>query len=124
MARRIYLLMMLFCLGIMIYPKQNFSVEVAKISCCDASAKEDHCGDKSSEKEHNCEKNNHKSGDKKCNDKCASCHTCAGFFTGFFIKDYESTISNPIFLGYKNFGYAFPNFLNQSANIWQPPKLG
>lgn len=121
MTRRFYLILMLFCLGIMIYPNQNFNFEMAQMSCCAETSTSDHC-DNSSEKEE-CNHEKQKSGDDKCNDACSTCHTCTGFFVSFVLNSSHTDFQKPVMNTKKSFGYNFPAFINQSSNIWQPPKI-
>ncbi len=121
MARQFYLILMLFCLGIMVFPNQNFNVEIAQMSCCAETSSSDHCDNISEKKE--CNHDKKESGSDKCNDACSTCHTCTGFFGSFVINatptDFQKNISD----NKKVFGYNFPAFINQNSNIWQPPKV-
>lgn len=118
----IQLLLIIFCLGIFLIPKDNFYAQASQENCCKTESKTESC----------CEKNHdaHDSKDNKkdhqsCNDDCCSfCMTCHTFVENSFAKNNFWDIPTFSTIQKIQFQYADPFISNSLEEIWQPPKLG
>ena len=54
MLRKLQLILMIFCLGIFVFPKQNFNVQLAQSSCCEAQKSDSDCCEKGEKKSDSC----------------------------------------------------------------------
>jgi hypothetical protein len=121
MAKRIQILLIVFCLGAFIIPKQNFFAQTLQQSCCDKKDTRDCCTPEKEDKQpcHENEKNS-------CGDDCTSCKSCTAstVFTGSTVV--EKITETPDFRSPKSakFSYLAPGFSDPNARIWQPPKIG
>lgn len=119
MAKKIQILMMIFCLGIFIFPKKNFIAANENSDCCKT---EKNCCDKSEKKPCHGKENNKKS----CEGSCSNCHSCCSTVVfNFENKTTFETILNQKFTSKKveNF-YLQPHLSSLFISIWQPPKIG
>ena len=119
MAKKIQILMMIFCLGIFIYPKQNFISTSETSDCCKT---EKNCCGKSEKKSCHSKKNDKKS----CEGNCANCHSCCSTLVfnleNKTILDFDK---NQKFTSKKvESFYLQPHFSSLFVSIWQPPKIG
>ncbi|MCD0478587.1 hypothetical protein LPB90_08965 [Chryseobacterium sp. LC2016-29] len=117
----IQLLLIIFCLGIFLIPKDNFYAQASQEICCKAESKKSCC-----EKSHdNHDSKNSKSDHKSCNDDCCSfCMTCNTFVENNLTKNSISEISSFKTISKIQVQYADPYISNGLKEIWQPPKLG
>jgi hypothetical protein len=121
-VKPIQILLIIFCLGIFLIPKDNFYAQASQENCCKKESKTMAC----------CEKkyNEHSSNDSKkdhqsCKDDCCSfCGTSTTFAQTIFTKSNSWDI--PVFstIQKSQFQYADPFISNSLEEIWQPPKLG
>ena len=122
MAKKIQILMMIFCLGIFIFPKQNISVDSEKQDCCKT---EKTCCDKEKSEKKSC--HNDKKDDKKsCKGNCSNCHSCCSTLVfnleNKTILDFDK---NQKFTSKKvESFYLQPHLSSLFISIWQPPKIG
>lgn len=119
MAKKIQILIMIFCLGIFIFPKQNFFSVNEKSDCCKT---EKSCCDKSEKKPCHGKENNKKS----CEGNCASCHSCGS--TVVFNLENKNISEDAIHIEFyspkvENL-YLQPHLSSLFNSIWQPPKIG
>ncbi|KQT22059.1 hypothetical protein ASG31_01585 [Chryseobacterium sp. Leaf404] len=118
----IQLLLIIFCLGIFLIPKDDFYAQVSQENCCKTESKNKSCCGK--------EKENHHSSDSKkehqsCKDDCCStCATCHTFVENSFAKSNFWEIPTFSTIQKIQFQYADPFISNSLEEIWQPPKLG
>lgn len=121
MAKKFQIVLMIFCLGIFIFPKQIFVVEKNEMSCCKKEKPSTDCCGKT-EKSAPCKDSKNKS--HSCDGNCSNCSSCA--FTIVFIGGEilcselktQNNISNKV-----EKIYLQPNFSKLSKAIWQPPKI-
>lgn len=121
MAKNFQILMMIFCLGIFVFPKQNILVANEKADCCKT---EKNCCDKNKTENKDCHSNEN---DKKsCEGNCANCHSCCTSIVlslenknNFEAIIFQNLTSNKV----ENF-YMQPHFSTLFISIWQPPKIG
>lgn len=114
------ILIIIFCLGIFLIPKDNFYAQSAQETCCKANSKMDCCKNHKSPS-----KNGHNEKTKSsCNDDCCSfCITCFTFI--------ETPLSKSIFFEFSyyktnkslQFQYSDPYISDSLKEIWQPPKI-
>ena len=110
------IVILIFCLGLFLIPKQNFYAQTENIeTCCETKSDKSDC----------C---NHKKEDsnKSCQDNCCSaCHTCTSY-VGQAISKTEKQLSNFVIISFEkaNFAYSSPSFSYDLKDIWQPPKIG
>ena len=113
------LLLMIFCLGFFIMPKQNLhSQNNQSIQCCEQSS--------SDASENNCCDDEEDHSSKGCQDTdCTTCHTCYNFLSLVFVNFEKKTdpSANPTYRN-QNFFYKSPAFSSTARDIWQPPKIG
>lgn len=120
MAKKLQILLMIFCLGIFIFPKQN-SVFENNMSCCKTEkSQKEHC---QNSKKMPCHDSRSKK--KSCEGNCTNCNSCvsgiilaAEISKPAIIKVQQITISNKV----ENF-YLQPYFSTLYKVIWQPPKI-
>ncbi len=121
MAKKVQLILMIFCLGIFVVPKQIFFAENKEMSCCNKENPTKSCCDK--EKSSPCKdsKNKHHSCDGNCTN-CVFCSTSIVFlgveFQNLLEKISQKHISNKV----ENF-YLQPSLSQLPKKIWQPPKI-
>ena len=115
----IQVLLIVFCLGIFLIPKDNFYAQASQENCCKTGDKEDSC----CEKDHS--KHDEKDGESSCKDDCCSyCMTCHTFVENISSKTVVFNYS-PFKTEKKlDFPYSNPYISNSLKDIWQPPKLG
>lgn len=110
------LLLIIFCLGIFLIPKDNFYAQASQENCC-KTEKTNSCCD-------NHDNHSQKDG-KSCNDDCCSvCLVCTNLVEINYFKD--SWVQFPAFenIAKIRFQYSDPYISNSLEEIWQPPKLG
>ena len=119
MAKKIQILMMIFCLGIFIFPKQNFISTSETSDCCKT---EKNCCGKSEKKSCHSKKNDKKS----CEGNCSNCHSCCSTLVFNLenknILDFDKN-QNFYTKKVENL-YLQPHFSSLFVSIWQPPKIG
>ncbi|MCX8522419.1 hypothetical protein OF897_00585 [Chryseobacterium formosus] len=119
----IQLLLIIFCLGIFLIPKDNFYAQVSQENCCKTESKTKSCCDKNQNNHH--DSKNSKQDHKSCTDDCcSSCAVCFSFIENNFAKNTFWEFST-----FKTFSkiqvqYSNPYISNGLKEIWQPPKLG
>lgn len=119
MAKNIQILIMIFCLGIFIFPKQNFFYTSEKSDCCKTEKK---CCDKSEKK--TCHKE--QKGKKSCEGNCSNCQSCSTTVVlSFENKNILKLENNPANITKKVENiYLQPYISSLFISIWQPPKIG
>ena len=123
MLRKFQLILMIFCLGIFVFPKQNFNVQLAQSSCCEAQKSDSDCCEKGEKKSDSCHHDSKK--EKDCKDNCTTCKTCSsGFVFSVVLNNLDNKLKTPVFEIKNQFSYQLQSPLARSFNIWQPPKLG
>jgi len=123
MLRKLQLFFMMFCLGIFVFPKQNFNAQVAQISCCEAQKDTSDCCKKDEKKSDSCHHDSKK--EKDCKDNCTTCKTCSsGFVFSVVLNNLDNKLKTPFFTINNQFSYNSQSPLARYFNIWQPPKLG
>ncbi|WP_027380479.1 hypothetical protein [Chryseobacterium daeguense] len=111
-----------FCLGLLLTPKDNFYAQNMQENCCKSSS-ETSCCDK--DHKNTPSKHDGKSKSSSCNDDCCSfCMTCYTFIETPFSKSTNLELS--YYKANKNlqFQYSDPYISDRLKEIWQPPKLG
>ena len=119
----IQILLIIFCLGIFLIPKDNFYAQVSESNCCQTESKMKSCCEKKQNEHHDSKdsKKDHKS----CNDDCCStCNVCHTFVENSFTKNNFWEIPTFESISKFQFEYADPFIPNSLQEIWQPPKLG
>ena len=123
MLRKLQLFFMIFCLGILVFPKQNYDVQVAQSSCCEAQTKSSDCCKKEEKKSDSCHHDSKK--EKDCTSKCTTCKTCtSGFVFSVVLNNFDDKLRTPIFEINNQYSYYSQSPLARAFIIWQPPKLG
>lgn len=123
MLRKLQLFFMIFCLGIFVFPKQNFDAQVAQSSCCEVQTQSSDCCKKEEKKSDSCHHDSKK--EKDCTDNCTTCKTCSsGFVFSVILNDFDNKLRTPIFEINNQYSYYSQAPLARTFNIWQPPKLG
>lgn len=114
----IQVLLIIFCLGIFLIPKDNFYAQAPQ-NCCKTDSKADSCCDK------DYDSNDKKDGKSSCSDDCCSfCMTCHTFVENLSAKTVFFNHS-PFKTDRKlEFQYSDPHISDSLKDIWQPPKLG
>lgn len=115
------ILTIIFCLGILLIPKDNFYAQ-SQDTCCKAGSKPDDCcnnHNSSSTSSHN-EKTRPSCNNDDCCSSCLACYT--------FIQIHASRNSYPELPYYKTsrnlqFQYSDPYISDSLKEIWQPPKI-
>lgn len=117
--KQLNIIIIIFCLGIFLVPKDNFYAQASQENCCKTGSESSNCcTDKHQSSKENSKKDS-------CNDDCCSfCMTCHSF-----IENFSSKTSIAEFSPFKinknlHFSYADPHLSNGLKEIWQPPKLG
>lgn len=119
--KSIQLLLIIFCLGIFLIPKDNFYAQVSQENCCKAESKKSCCEKNNNDHGSKNSKNDHKS----CNDDCcSSCMTCNTFVENNFAKNNIWGIPSFKTISKIQVQYTDPYISNGLKEIWQPPKLG
>ena len=114
--KHIQVLLIIFCLGIFLIPKDNFYAP--QENCCKTGTKKHSC----------CEKDHSNRGNKEdkssCKDECCSlCVTCTNFVENLAAKILFFNHS-PFKTDKKlEFQYSDPYISDSLKDIWQPPKL-
>lgn len=118
MAKKIQILIMLFCLGIFIFPKQSFIVNSEK-SCCKTEKK---CCGKTEKKSCHNEKNQKNS----CEGNCSNCHSCSFTIVFNIANQCSYALEDNHNLNLKKVEnlYLQPYLSSLFISIWQPPKIG
>ncbi|SHK14562.1 hypothetical protein SAMN05444371_1481 [Epilithonimonas mollis] len=123
MLRKLQLILMIFCLGIFVFPKQNFNAQVAQSSCCEVQKDSSDCCKKGEKKSDSCHHDSKK--EKDCKDNCTTCKTCSsGFVFSVVLNNLDNKLKTPFFTISNPFSYYSQSPSARSFNIWQPPKLG
>jgi len=120
-VKYVQVLLLIFCLGIFLIPKDNFYAQASQENCCKSDSKKDNCCTKTHD---NHQKSNDHKG-KSCKDDCGSfCMTCHSFIENLSAK--SVFIDHSLFATDRNlqFHYSDPYISNHLKDIWQPPKLG
>lgn len=116
---RLHIILIIFCLGVFLIPKDDFYAQAAQENCCKTDSKANSCCDK----DHDSHKT--KDGKSSCNDDCCSfCMTCHTFV--------ENLSAKTLFFNHipfktdrsLEFQYSDPHISDSLKDIWQPPKLG
>ncbi|WP_407404581.1 hypothetical protein [Chryseobacterium sp.] len=112
-------ILIIFCLGIFLVPKDNFYAQASQKNCCKTkSISNDCCTDKHETSNQNSKKD-------YCNDDCCSfCMTCHSFIENFSSRTIMTELSAFQINKKLHYSYADPYFSNGLKDIWQPPKLG
>lgn len=119
MVKHIQVLLIIFCLGIFLIPKDNFYAQASMENCCKKDSKANSCCDK--------DHDNHdtKDGKSSCNDDCcSSCATCHIVVENFSSKTVFFNHSSFKTDRKLEFQYSDPHISDSLKDIWQPPKLG
>lgn len=118
MFKKLQVLIMIFCLGIFIFPKQNFYAQnMENMDCCKTEVKDTSCHD-TENKDSNKETQNH------CKD-CANCNHCISLVNLNINKPETLEIEAAITAHKKAvFIYNNPHLSFNLQEIWQPPKIG
>ncbi|MCU7614342.1 hypothetical protein N0B16_07820 [Chryseobacterium sp. GMJ5] len=117
--KQFQILIIVFCLGIFLIPKDNFYAQASQENCCKSDVKTESCCDKNHQ-DH--DKKDHKS---SCNDDCCSfCMTCHTFVESLSSKNFFPEISYFSADRTVQFQYSDPYISDRLKDIWQPPKLG
>ena len=123
MLRRLQLFFMIFCLGIFVFPKQNFNAQVAQSSCCESKSNNSDCCEKEDVSSKSCSHDSKK--EKDCKDNCTTCKTCSsGFVFSVVLNNFDNKLRTPIFQIENQYSYYSQSPLARAFIIWQPPKLG
>lgn len=123
MLRKLQLLMVIFCLGIFVFPKQNFNAQVAQSSCCEYQTQTSDCCAKEDASSKSC--NHDSKNEKDCKDNCNTCKTCSsGFVFSVVLNNFDNKLRTPIFQIENQYPYDSQSPLTRAFIIWQPPKLG
>lgn len=120
MAKKVQFLLMIFCLGMFIFPKQLFSAQKQEMTCCEKEKTEKNCCDKS-ENSKPCDSNKSHSCDGNCTN-CRACSTSVVFLAVEIKTELEKQNVLPISKQVENF-YLQPNLSQLPKKIWQPPKI-
>ncbi|MCD9854343.1 hypothetical protein LUD75_06485 [Epilithonimonas sp. JDS] len=114
---------MIFCLGIFVFPKQNFNAQVAQSSCCESQSNNSDCCEKEDASSKSCSHDSKK--EKDCKDNCTTCKTCSsGFVFSVVLNNFDNKLRTPIFQIENQYSYYSQSPLARAFIIWQPPKLG
>lgn len=119
MVKHIQVLLIIFCLGIFLIPKDNFYAQASQENCCNKESKIHSCCDK-----------DHDSHDKK-DDKSSCNHDCCSFCVTCHTV-VENLSAKTVFFNHSpfktdrklEFQYSDPHISDSLKDIWQPPKLG
>ncbi len=120
----IQVLLIIFCLGVFLIPKDNFYDQASQENCCKTDSKTSGCCEKNKH-DHNTSKNNKKNDKSSCNDDCCSfCAACNNFVENLaaktvFFNHYPFKTNKKL-----EFQYSDPYISDSLKDIWQPPKLG
>lgn len=122
MAKRLQIVLMVFCLGVFIFPKQMVPAENTEMPCCKTEKTTKNCCGKSEKSApcHDSKKQSH-----SCDSNCNNCSSCSFtvVFIGVNVSLDEFKIPQKISNKVETF-YLQPNFSTLSKAIWQPPKIG
>ena len=121
MAKKVQLILMIFCLGIFVVPKQIFFAKTQEMSCCNNEKPTKSCCEK--EKSSPCKdsKNKHHSCDGNCTN-CSFCASSIAFLKVEFQNEFENISQHNISQKVENF-YLQPSLSQLPKKIWQPPKI-
>lgn len=111
---------MIFCLGIFVFPKEKFNVQLTQTSCCEIQKENSDCCKKEEKKSDSCHHDSKK--EKDCKDNCKTCSS--GFIFSVVLNDLDNKLKIPVFEINNLFSYYSQSPLARTFNIWQPPKLG
>ena len=118
MARKLQLLLMIFCLGIFVFPKQNVVMQLSQSSCC----KTEKTDISDSKKSNSCD--HHSKQEKECKDNCTTCKVCASCYAFSVIPtELKPEVFKISQSKHQLFSYKNQILLARSFNIWQPPKI-
>ncbi len=122
MAKILKIALMFFCMGILVFPQENFYAKTTEMSCCaNKTEKKDCC---KTDKKTPC--HDSKSKNKSCDGNCNSCQVCCSSYH-FSAVIYSPTqeISTEFSISEKaDHSYVDPYFSVPFHSIWQPPKIG
>ncbi len=121
MAGKLHILIVFFCLGIFIVPKQNLFAQLLQQDCCSVSSSGDCCPSPENDSKpcHGGEK-------KSCGGDCTSCKSCSTTTVFASIAPDLKVTDNAVAAAdsSKGFCYLSPELSDSAAKIWQPPKIG
>jgi hypothetical protein len=105
---------MIFCLGLILFPKQNFYVQTFEPEqCCCKNSKKNCCDSRKENPKKDCKSD--------CNSTCHKVNNSPNIFV-LKSENQELTCENPVSKK-QNFIYANPYFSSLFKEIWQPPKI-
>lgn len=116
--RHLQAIIIIFCLGIFLVPKDNFYAQATKDNCCKKEQMSNCC------KKDTPSKKPHQKKHSSCKDNCCNfCATCFSFITSPFSENLKLKI--PYYKANKNLEYQYstPYISDRLKEIWQPPKL-
>ena len=121
MARKLHILVIIFCLGVFIIPKQNVFAQIKAQSCCTTTGLGDCCPSEQKDP-----KPCHGEDKKSCGSDCSSCRTCTSTSVFSSVTPELLTVTKLLVAGRSDmdFCYLSPDFSDPTARIWQPPKIG
>lgn len=123
MLRKLQFILMIFCLGIFVFPKQNFNVQFAQNTCCESQKQSSDCCKHSEKKSKSCHHESKK--EKDCKDDCTTCKMCSpGFVFSATQSGFKNELSKSFSDSKNQFSYNLNFWSTEIFNIWQPPKLG
>lgn len=119
MAKKLQILLMIFCLGIFIFPKQAFLMQRTEMNCCQKEQPSKECCSKDAapkekkQDRHSCEGN------------CAKCSGCSVsvVFLSVSMPSLQEKKSSVITQKVEK-AYLQPSLSIPYQSIWQPPKIG
>lgn len=117
MFKKFQILLMIFCLGIFIIPKQGvFAQTMNEMDCCKIETTQDmSCHDTGKEKQESKD---------SCKD-CANCNHCMNLLQISLDKPEVTEINSaPVYAEKSDFSHANPHLSFGLKDIWQPPKIG
>lgn len=120
--KAVQVLLIIFCLGIFLVPKDNFYAQASQENCCKTDSKTESCCGNNHEHD---KKDHTKSSKSSCTDDCcSSCISCYTFIQTPFSKSLQLELS--YYKANKNlhFQYSDPYLSDRLKEIWQPPKIG
>ncbi len=122
MKEKFRILLLIICMGLFVFPVQNFSAKNSEMTCCSVGDKKDCCNSSKKEKDdapcHDSSKDN---GCKDCK-SCQTCQTCTVLVN--FISSISIELVKKVEIKTQNFTYISPEISDVTAKIWQPPKIG
>ena len=123
MLKRLYILWIFCCVGIILFPAQNSIDTFIESSCCKNSNDNKGCCSSSKDDDKACHESTDNQQQDHCKDQCNSCNSCQHTLISFVFTPFKHLISKKIENSKSEFSYHFPKYINTTFNIWQPPKL-